>query len=63
MALKAPSGVTPTRCAIPWSSALLCASRAMDEQCRRLGLPPSQKPSAWLTYYNGGDIGLEPAPW
>jgi len=37
--------------------------RAIDEQCRRLGLPPSQKPPAWLTYYNGGDIGLEPAPW
>lgn len=37
--------------------------RAKDEQCRRLGFPPSQKPRAWLTHYNGGNVGLEPAPW
>lgn len=37
--------------------------RAMDEQCKRLGFPPSWKPESWLTRYNGGDVGLEPAPW
>jgi hypothetical protein len=37
--------------------------RAIDEQCRRMGLPPSQKPGAWLTHYNGGDVDLESAPW
>ena len=37
--------------------------RAKDEQCRRLGFPPSQKPGAWLTHYQGGNVGLAPAPW
>jgi hypothetical protein len=37
--------------------------RAKDEQCRRLGFPPSEKPRSWLTYYRGGDVGLEAAPW
>lgn len=37
--------------------------RALDEQLRRRGFPPSEKPDAWADYYNNGDVGLEPAPW
>lgn len=37
--------------------------RAMDEQLRRLGLPPSRKPPAWPTHYRNGDIPLPPSPW
>ena len=37
--------------------------RALDEQLRRKGMPPSTKPPAWSDYYNNGDIGLEPALW
>lgn len=37
--------------------------RAKDEQRRRLGFSPSEKPADWLANYNGGDVGLEPAPW
>ncbi|MDB5601163.1 MAG: hypothetical protein JWN71_3207 [Xanthobacteraceae bacterium] len=37
--------------------------RAKDEQCRRFGFPPAPKPGAWLTHYQGGDVGLEAAPW
>jgi hypothetical protein len=37
--------------------------RAMDEQLRRLKLPESRKPEAWKTHYNGGKVGLDPAPW
>ena len=37
--------------------------RARDEQLRRRGFPPSEKPKAWSDYYNNGDVGLESAPW
>lgn len=37
--------------------------RAMDEQLRRRGLPPSRKPEAWTTHHDGGNIGLSPASW
>ncbi|HHE33218.1 MAG TPA: hypothetical protein ENL07_11560 [Chlorobaculum parvum] len=37
--------------------------RAMDEQLSRLNLPMSRKPGAWDTHYEGGDVGLKPAPW
>lgn len=37
--------------------------RAMDEQLRRLGLPPSRKPPAWPTHYKGGNVELPAPPW
>lgn len=37
--------------------------RARDEQRRRRGFDPSPKAEAWATHYNGGNVGLEPAPW
>ncbi len=37
--------------------------RAMDEQLRRMGLPASRKPTAWVTHYHNGDMSLPPAPW
>lgn len=37
--------------------------RAQDEQRRRRGFGTSQKPPAWPTHYNNGDVGLDPASW
>ncbi|MBX3708207.1 MAG: hypothetical protein KIT56_00860 [Gammaproteobacteria bacterium] len=37
--------------------------RALDEQLKRKGFPPSSKPPAWHDYYENGDIGLPPPPW
>jgi len=37
--------------------------RAKDEQLRRRGFPPSEKPGAWHDRYQGGDVDLPTAPW
>ena len=37
--------------------------RAEDEQLARLGFPPSEKPKAWDTHYESGNIDLPPPSW
>jgi len=37
--------------------------RAIDEQLRRLGLPPAPRPDDWVSRCAAGRVPLPPAPW